>query len=552
MNKNQYGVDLKDFIQISLIITIYKRLDFLDLVLQSVSRQSFKDFEVIIAEDDDSDLTKAFIAKQLPRYRFPIGHVFQEDKGFRKNKILNQAVKKASGKYLVFIDGDCILHRHFLREYFKRISQDVCLFGRRVRVSKKLTEELIQKNSIAPITFAKLILSNSKRIEDAVYLPFSVSNRQSGMIGCSFCVSKKNMIKINGFDEDFQKPLYGEDTDVARRLSLINVRLKCTKFNTIQYHLFHKIDGRKSIKAANKKLFYEKRSQGLFFCQNGLIDIRNAENKPIGEKAGMAESKYTLSVIIITKNEEDRIGNCLKSVADIATEIIVIDSGSTDNTVEIIKKYTNNVFITDWPGFGPQKQRALEKAGCDWVLSVDADEELTEDLKWEIDEVLKKNPRETAFRIPWAVTIFGKTLNYGRSARSVKRLFKREGAKFTDSIVHEKVITHGKTGKLKGRLTHYSIRDFEHYLIKNRTYAWLGAQKRFKKGKHGGGLPGAVFRAGWVFFQVYVLRRGFLDGSIGFLVAAMYSQGAFNKYAGLWTLRRQQKMNSNLKELETK
>ncbi|WP_435235373.1 glycosyltransferase family 2 protein [Psychromonas sp. PT13] len=255
----------------------------------------------------------------------------------------------------------------------------------------------------------------------------------------------------------------------------------------------------------------------------------------------MTESSHSLSVIIITKNEQDRIEKCLKSVSTIADEIIVLDSGSTDNTVEIIKQYTDKVYITDWPGYGPQKQRALEKATGEWVLSIDADEELTPELEKEIVHIIRSNPKESAFRIPWAVQIFGKTLNYGRSARSVKRLFKREGAKFTDSLIHEKVIIPGKVGQLTSRLNHYSIRDFEHYLIKNRTYSWLGAEKRFKKGIHGGGLLGATFRAFWVFFQVYILRRGCLDGSVGFLVAVMYAQGAFNKYAGLWALRRTQK-----------
>ncbi len=264
----------------------------------------------------------------------------------------------------------------------------------------------------------------------------------------------------------------------------------------------------------------------------------------------MSESEYSLSVIIITKNEEDRVGRCLESVCRIADEIIVFDSGSTDNTVDIIKQFTDKVFITDWPGYGLQKRRALNKASCDWVLSIDADEELTPGLEEEISAILKTPIDVVAFRIPWAVKNFGKRLDYGRSARSVKRLFKREGADFTDAIVHEKVLTKGPVGQLKGRLNHYSIRDFEHYLMKNRTYSWLGAQKRHKKGKHGGGLPGAVFRAIWVFFQVYVLRRGFLDGSVGFLVAAMYSQGAFNKYAGLWTLRHQNKQDQCIKQQE--
>ncbi len=257
------------------------------------------------------------------------------------------------------------------------------------------------------------------------------------------------------------------------------------------------------------------------------------------------EKKFTLSVILITKNEADRLERCLSSIHPLADEIIVFDNGSQDSTLEIAARYTEHIVQTDWPGYGPQKQRALSKARCDWVLSIDADEVVSPELAQEIIAVLNQHPREAAFRIPWAVINFGKQLNYGNSARSVKRLFRREGARFTDAIVHEKVILPkgSRVGRLKGRLIHYSIRDFEHYLTKNRTYSWLGARKRFNAGKRGWGLPGALFRAIWVFFRCYVIRLGFLDGPVGFLVAAMYSQGAFNKYAGLWTLHRMAERN---------
>lgn len=259
----------------------------------------------------------------------------------------------------------------------------------------------------------------------------------------------------------------------------------------------------------------------------------------------MNSRKFTLSVIIITKNEEDRIRKCLDSLAGLYDELIVFDSGSTDKTVRIVREYTEKIFITDWPGYGKQKQRALSEATCKWVLSIDADEALTPGLKKEIIETLNKAPEVVAFLLPWAVTNFGKRLDFGNSARSVKRLFLRDQARFTDAIVHEKIQTKkGKTGRFKGRLTHYSIRNFEHYLMKNRKYAWLGSVKRFEAGKNGFGLPGAAFRACWVFFRTYILKRGFLDGSVGFLVACMYSQGAFNKYAGLWILRREKKLRN--------
>ncbi|QDF65628.1 glycosyltransferase family 2 protein [Shewanella sp. SNU WT4] len=250
--------------------------------------------------------------------------------------------------------------------------------------------------------------------------------------------------------------------------------------------------------------------------------------------------KHSLSVILITKNEADRVEPCLKSVADIADEIIILDSGSTDGTVTICQKYTSNIEITDWPGFGKQKQRALNKASCDWVLSIDADEALDETMQQALSNLLaQEHIDETAFTLPWGVTLYGKTLKYGRSARSVLRLFKRDGAKYTLDEVHETVIpSAGKTGKLAGLLLHYTHRDYGHGLHKAGQYAWLGAQKYHRKGKKSHGLALALLRGMWTFFHIYILRRGFMDGSVGFIVAMTYAQVNFNKYVGLWLLEK--------------
>lgn len=268
---------------------------------------------------------------------------------------------------------------------------------------------------------------------------------------------------------------------------------------------------------------------------------------------GKNTKTYSLSVIIIAQDEEDRIGKCLDSVKKIADEIIVLDSGSSDATLEIARTYTDKVFETDWPGYGLQKQRALEKATGDWVLSIDADEALSEDLADEIQNLLSGSPEAIGFKLPWAVTIFGKTLNHGRSARAPLRLFRREGARFSDDMVHEKILLpNGKIKKLRGRLLHFTHRDFGHYLEKNRNYAWLGARKRHASGKSGVGLSGAALKALWTFIQIYIIRLGFLDGRVGFLVAVMYSQGSFNKYAGLWTLRRQALLKQDARASEDK
>lgn len=248
--------------------------------------------------------------------------------------------------------------------------------------------------------------------------------------------------------------------------------------------------------------------------------------------------KHTLSVILITKNESDRVERCLISVKDIADEIIVLDSGSTDNTVDICKNYTEDVYCTDWPGFGVQKQRALAKATCDWVLSIDADEALDEEMQQALLALLSQDTiSQSAYRLPWGVTLHGKTLKYGRSARSVLRLFSRIGAEYSADEVHETVIPKDKKiGTLAGLLLHYTHRNYKHGLDKAVQYACLGATKYKRKNRKSGGLLLALLRAVWTFFLIYIIRGGFLDGSIGFIVAMTYAQVNFNKYVALWLL----------------
>ncbi|MDX1817747.1 MAG: glycosyltransferase family 2 protein [Marinobacter sp.] len=254
------------------------------------------------------------------------------------------------------------------------------------------------------------------------------------------------------------------------------------------------------------------------------------------------DRKVKVTATVITKNEEAHIADCLQSARQVADEIVVLDSGSTDRTVDIARQYADVVEVTDWPGFGIQKQRALEKATGDWVLSIDADERVTPGLAREINHHLA-DPDADAYKLPWAVTLYGTRLDFGRSGRAPLRLFRREGVRFSDAMVHEKIlIPEGRTVKtLRGRLTHYTHRDFGHALEKSAKYAWLGSQEKYRKGKTTRTLLYPTFRGLMTFIQVYFIRFGFLDGPVGFLVAVTYSQGSFNKYAGLWTLRRTEK-----------
>ena len=171
-------------------------------------------------------------------------------------------------------------------------------------------------------------------------------------------------------------------------------------------------------------------------------------------------------------------------------------------------------------------------------------------IGWNVRTLWRQHYRLTRYQ-PVEVRILGKRLDHGRSARAPLRLFIRQGSSFTDAQVHETVeLPPGKVGTMKGRLLHFTHRDFGHALYKNADYAWLGAKKRYASGKAGMGLTGAAIRALWTFIQIYFIRLGFLDGRVGFLVAVMYSQGNFNKYAGLWTLKRQadQKLQKEMSE----
>lgn len=254
------------------------------------------------------------------------------------------------------------------------------------------------------------------------------------------------------------------------------------------------------------------------------------------QRAYSRRRAVNVSAIVITRDEEEHIGDCLASVAAVADEIIVLDSGSTDATVAIARQHTDKVVETDWPGFGIQKQRALERATGDWVLSIDADERVSPGLAAEINHVLAA-PDADAYRLPWAVEVYGSRLDFGRSGRAPLRLFRRDGVRFSDALVHEKILLpQGRRVRtLRGRLVHFTHRDFGHALQKGAQYAWLGAREKHRQGKHVRSLLYPTLRGMLTFLQVYLLRLGFLDGQVGFLSAVLYAQVSFNKYAGLWT-----------------
>lgn len=244
----------------------------------------------------------------------------------------------------------------------------------------------------------------------------------------------------------------------------------------------------------------------------------------------------SLSVILITKNEEANLKDCLESVS-FADEIIVVDSQSSDKTQEIARSFGAKLEITsDWPGFGPQKNRALNLATQDWVLSIDADERVTPELKQEILATMASANAADCYAIPRSSWYCGRFMKHsGWYPDYVDRLFKRGTAKFSDHLVHERLLPTGLSGKLKNHFLHYSYRDFSQVLKKVDVYSSAAAQQAFKQGKKGG-LGEALIHGFWAFFRTYVLRRGFLDGKHGLALAISNAATSYYKYLKLWQL----------------
>ncbi len=246
----------------------------------------------------------------------------------------------------------------------------------------------------------------------------------------------------------------------------------------------------------------------------------------------------TISATIITLNEEKNIRRCLESIKWV-DEIIVFDSGSTDKTLEICQQYTDKIWQTDWPGYGKQKQRALEKARSEWVLSIDADEEVSPELKIEIQENIKKGKAINAMKINIQLVFYGQIIRYANGKNGHRRLMKRKYSNWSEDAVHESLQVSGKTTHLKKPMYHYSAESLSQSIDKMNRYTDIIAKNRFKKCKKnsvGRGLLAAI----WMFIRVYFFQRGCLDGSAGLVLAVGFAQGAFYRYAKTYYLQKSQ------------
>lgn len=228
---------------------------------------------------------------------------------------------------------------------------------------------------------------------------------------------------------------------------------------------------------------------------------------------------HKLSIAMITKNSQKYLDEVLNS-CNFANEIVLIDSGSTDDTINIAKKHNAKLIHQEWLGFGKQKQFAVKSCKNDWVFVLDSDEVITKELENEIKEVLK-NPTCRAYEIARLNYFFGKPIKYcGLYPDFTIRLFDKNHANFSDDEVHEKVIA-PSTCKLKNHFLHYAYKNVYQFIEKQKRYAKLSNKNNKLK---------AVINPYWTFFKIYFLKLGFLDGWRGFVIAKIYAQYTFWKY----------------------
>ncbi len=242
-----------------------------------------------------------------------------------------------------------------------------------------------------------------------------------------------------------------------------------------------------------------------------------------------------ISTIIITYNEERNIARCLESVVPFSKEIIVVDSGSTDRTVEIARDYATQVISHEWLGYGRQKELALGHASCPWVFSIDADEEVSPGLRAEIQSL---DFAHDGYEMPRKVWYLNRWVEHsGWYPGYILRLFDRAKGNFTDEIIHEFVQVSGRVGRLRNDLYHYSYRDVAHHVEKMNDFTTLAARKMFEKNQRAGVHQIALYPF-LEFFKVYVVKGGIRDGLAGLTISTLHAYYVFLKYAKLFEMTR--------------
>jgi glycosyltransferase involved in cell wall biosynthesis len=252
----------------------------------------------------------------------------------------------------------------------------------------------------------------------------------------------------------------------------------------------------------------------------------------------MPAARPSVSAVLITRDAEAHLRECLQGLAW-CEEIVLLDSGSRDATLGIAREFGAKVYVDlDWRGFGAQKNRAIARATGEWVLAIDADEVVTPELRAEIEAALATPDSNAAFQLPRRSSFCGHWMRHGGWWPDyVTRLFRQGRARYSEDLVHERLLVDGPSARLRQPLLHYTYDSLEQALAKMDRYSTLGAQQAHARGKRATPLT-ALLRATWAFLRTYLLRLGMLDGAAGLMLALYNAHGTYYRYLKLWLLGR--------------
>ena len=245
-------------------------------MLNALANQSSSDFDVVISEDGNHEPSAQFIRQSIDNYRFRIRHLHQKvDDGFRKNEILNKVLALETSDNLAFIDGDCVPHKHFVREYINVLKTGFYFTGRALMLSDKLTQHCLKTKSIQALTFWKIFRSNSDRKKDFLYSGILASiAKPRGLVGRNWGIKKQHLLDINGFDEDYVKAGVGEDVDLEWRLRASGIAEKTAKHRAIALHLWHPKGYSEDDVALNFEMLTAKKELNNISCINGIKKLK--------------------------------------------------------------------------------------------------------------------------------------------------------------------------------------------------------------------------------------------------------------------------------------
>jgi len=271
--------------KISVIVAIYKDIEALELILDSLDNQSFDgEFEIIVAEDGRDIDVKNFISKLAYKN---IIHTTQDDNGWQKNKSLNNAIKHSSGDFLIFLDGDCIPYSNFIEGYSKHIEEKTVLCGRRVDLGGEFSSKIRKKDySLKDIEngylkyYFKMKKDGARHYEEGIVFNTFLYNlkykdKASHIVGCNFGLNKKDILDINGFNEDYITPAVGEDTDIEYRLVKNGCRLKAVRNLSNILHLHHKVNFNDETMKISMSIFDKTKQENQIICTNGIVKKEN-------------------------------------------------------------------------------------------------------------------------------------------------------------------------------------------------------------------------------------------------------------------------------------